>query len=565
MNSKEFETYIQKITTYFEMREIEKARELCQLLLKKTKNHHHIGWVHAVLGQYKEALRELEHALKENENNASLHNHLGSVYKKTGNFDKASHHYLKALAIEDNYAEAHQNIALLYAELKNTHKALVHFQKAIHANPSNVTTHYNLGLLFLKLDEVSGAITQFKNVIQLNPNHIQAHAYLGVLYLENDELKDAELAFQNVLKLNPEHVEALSNLGVIALKREEGQLAVAYFTQALALDNDNIYVRNNLAATFMHHDSFENALTHYDILLKQNPLDLEYLYNVAVALMSLGQYEKALNHFETLLKEDENHTPTLTNIAVIYMKIEKKDKAMAYFEKALLINPDDASSLHMLYALKGEGTLANTCPEYAHNLFNNYASSYDNHMQNSLKYALPKAIIQLIEEHGFHSFDTVLDLGCGTGLVGAELQSLTKTLVGVDIAPKMVKKASDKKIYGRLMVSEAEHFLKEDPQIYDFIVAADVLPYFSTLDVLFSLIRQRLTNTGIFVFSIEITDASNWELQETARFAHNPEYIQALCTEYGFATLEIRKTYARSQNDKSVSVLLFLLQALIIS
>ncbi len=41
-------------------------------------------------------------------------------------------------------------------------------------------------------------------------------------------------------------------------------------------------------------------------------------------------------------------------------------------------------------------------------------------------------------------FERALDLGCGTGLVGEALNSFTRHLTGVDLSPRMLRKAQPK-------------------------------------------------------------------------------------------------------------------------
>jgi predicted TPR repeat methyltransferase len=97
------------------------------------------------------------------------------------------------------------------------------------------------------------------------------------------------------------------------------------------------------------------------------------------------------------------------------------------------INLDDA------YALE--------TPEDNKNLYRNWASTYDADFAQRNKYIYPKTIAaicaQLVDED---SPTTVLDIGCGTGIVGTCLaDSLTKSIIdGVDISPEMLHVASTK-------------------------------------------------------------------------------------------------------------------------
>lgn len=493
---------------------------------------------------------------------ATLHNNLATAYKSQKNYLEAQTHYEEAIRLNPNYAEAHNNLANLFALLEDYPHALSHYRHAVHSAPDFTQAHYNLGLLLLNHQKKAAAHTQFKNVIALNPTHLQAHFYLGALALDAGKLLDAEQAFKEVLTLNSEHVDALINLGVIALKRDEGQIAINYFTKALALDEKNIDARNNLAATFMHHDRFENALIHYRALLEFDSTHIEYQYNAGVAEMALGHLNEAQSLFENIINQHPHHFAALVNLAAIHARLDARDTAIGLLTKAHLINPEDASCKFMLDALLDNKSSAHACPEYAKNLFDNYALYYDQHLQKTLHYTLPQQIARILHEKiPSLSVKHTLDLGCGTGLSGIILREISERLVGVDISTKMLAQASAKAIYDELVESELISFLQNTTEVYDLIVSADVIPYLGELATLFQALRAKLSSLGLFVFNIEISEQGPWQLQKSARFNHHPNYIETLASEYGLIVIHKQCLTSRQQSGEDLSVLLYVLQA----
>jgi predicted TPR repeat methyltransferase len=518
---------------------------------------HFLGLAYAQVGDLDNAVLYLLQA-EQIKPEAGLLNNLANAYKKRGEFEQAITYYLKAIALKPDYAQAHNNIATVYTRQNNYQKALFHYGKAVNAEPDFSAAHYNLGLLLIQNNQLKAAKTQFNNVVSLNPEHTEAQFYLGVLALEANDLNEAKQAFQHVLSRDPEHTQALTNLGVIALKRKQNQTAVDFFSKAIALDNDDMDARNNLAATFMHHDRFENALMHYDVLLKKEPDTIEYLYNSGVAQMALGHLNEAIIFFERILTLDKEHGSSLNNMAAIYLKMEMRETSRSYLERALAINPQDSVSQHMLNALNG-ATDANTTPNYAENLFNNYALYYDQHMQGQLQYSIPQHIAQTIHQLVTH-VNHALDLGCGTGLTGNVLRELSTHLTGVDIAEKMLAHAKEKGIYDVLINEELLLFLKKETQHYDLIVAADVLPYFGDLDPLFNSISMHLNDSGYFICTTEINEISPWKLEGSARFSHQPEYIQSLAQRYQLLSIKQEQLPARLQNQIPLQVMLYVFQ-----
>jgi predicted TPR repeat methyltransferase len=517
-----------------------------------------IALAHAQQNHMSEAIAYFIRALKIQPTNERLHNNLGSAYKKSNDQNKAIYHYQQALNINPLYAQAHNNLATIYAMQNNVQQALHHYRSAIPSEPDFSAAHYNLGLLLLKKNQWDAAKKQFNNVITLHPQHQEAYFYLAVLQLETNELQEAEENFLNVLSMDNEHIDALINIGVIAVKKEQGQRAVDYFTKALALDNDNEDARNNLAAAFIHHDRFENALIHYNLLLQQAPKNMEYLYNAGVAEMTLGHLQEAKTHFETMLSLENTHFEALTNLAAIHNRLDDREQAIVYLKQALAARPEDDCVTFMLNAMTGEDNSSNACPAYVHNLFNSYALYYDQHVQGPLNYMLPELITRILQKQSITDVTNTIDLGCGTGLCGSALRNISHHLIGVDIADKMLSQARTKGFYDELIENDVVSYLENHQESHQLAVAADVLPYLSDLAPLFQILHKRLTNHGYFIFSHEIGESSSWTLQQSARFAHHPDYIQQLCADNGFQILYQENVVARLQNDQSMPVMLYL-------
>jgi predicted TPR repeat methyltransferase len=80
--------------------------------------------------------------------------------------------------------------------------------------------------------------------------------------------------------------------------------------------------------------------------------------------------------------------------------------------------------------------------EYVIGLFDRYADHFDEHLVGKLRYRTPSllldAVMRLAPSGNLGTLD-ILDLGCGTGLVGSLLRPLARTLTGVDISSNMLQ------------------------------------------------------------------------------------------------------------------------------
>ncbi|HVT62230.1 MAG TPA: methyltransferase, partial [Legionellaceae bacterium] len=241
----------------------------------------------------------------------------------------------------------------------------------------------------------------------------------------------------------------------------------------------------------------------------------------------------------------------------IQMRLGNQSAACDLLERGLEVNPNDATTRFMLEGLRGNVRQADACPEYVHDLFNHYALYYDKHMEQNLQYAIPKRLWALLHERPHAMYARGLDLGCGTGLSGMVLRPLCKHLTGVDLSEKMVTIAREKKIYDDLIAAELLHFLHDNTQRFDLIVAADVLPYFGHLEPLFRAVKSCLAPHALFWFTTEISSSEDWLLQNSIRFCHHPKYIHRLCEQLGLMISHQETMVARQQEGKDLLVNLY--------
>ena len=100
----------------------------------------------------------------------------------------------------------------------------------------------------------------------------------------------------------------------------------------------------------------------------------------------------------------------------------------------------------------------------------------------------------------------LLDLGCGTGLVGETFKDLAEgagRLDGIDLAPRMLDVARARGIYHELILGDLESVLFSPGRSYDLIVSADTMIYLGDLKPAFTGVAKRLEPGGFYIFACE--------------------------------------------------------------
>jgi len=86
--------------------------------------------------------------------------------------------------------------------------------------------------------------------------------------------------------------------------------------------------------------------------------------------------------------------------------------------------------------------------------YNKLAETYDTEFANTLGYVLPKNIANSFSAKRNHLDTPVVDVGCGTGLLGEELDIPDLVLDGLDISQAMLKIAAKKRRYRSLFTAD---------------------------------------------------------------------------------------------------------------
>ena len=196
-------------------------------------------------------------------------------------------------------------------------------------------------------------------------------------------------------------------------------------------------------------------------------------------------------------------------------------------------------------------------------LFDEYAPRFDQHLLEKLHYRVPDLLVASLQ-NWLTSPKRVLDLGCGTGLLGLALRrnfpSWIARLDGVDLSAQMLRKAEQSGAYNALQQGNiVTHLLEVQSNDYNLITAADVLVYVGDLDPLFQQMARVLPMGGRAAFTVEIGDGEHasqngrdYYLQDSRRYAHSRSYVMHLAGKYDFGVVTCATENLRQDGGKDI-------------
>ncbi len=208
------------------------------------------------------------------------------------------------------------------------------------------------------------------------------------------------------------------------------------------------------------------------------------------------------------------------------------------------------------------GIKSRQAPErYIRALFNEYASSFDDHLVGHLNYQIPSQIYTVVTEtiEEGQRF-SVLDLGCGTGLCAPIFEPIAQEIIGIDLSEEMLKIAKTNGRYQRLICDSLTNIDTYFEDHFDLVIAADVLVYFGELDQVLASVAKVLIPGGRFAFSVEFCKDQPWAVNQSGRYAHSREYIRVLADRLGFKCIRVERHTIRSEKGVPVIGDIYFLQ-----
>lgn len=376
------------------------------------------------------------------------------------------------------------------------------------------------GLLAEKAGNVQGAFDALRKSVSLAPDWGPGLLELALLLARQNQFPEAIETAEKVAALEPKNLQVLAGVIDIAHRAGHLEMAVRHLQRGLELVPGDIALRRLLARDLSEQGKHAESLAIWDSLVQEQPQDPQSLVGRVQACIAAGKPTDA-----------KENTTALLSLA-----------------------PDNA--VYQYYGQLANGaTPGEQPPELTRSIFDNMAEFYDLHVVRGLKYQLPKQVgDKILAQHPDKKIN-VLDLGCGTGLLGVCLGRLDGALVGVDPSMKMIEQAARHNVYDRFHTVNLHDALRETPDaLYQVITALDVFIYAGDVTQSIPNAHRVLTPGGMMVFSFETAPEQGPDLvlQPTGRYAHKRSHVESLCQSAGFASVEIQDTILREENRQPV-------------
>ncbi|MFC3161501.1 Tetratricopeptide repeat-containing protein [Chryseobacterium arachidis] len=174
---------------------------------KEAMEFYHNGRLAAEKEDWKEAIKNMEKAVKKDPKFIYAWDALGINYRRSGEYDKAISAYKKSLELDSKGKMALQNIPIVYIYKKEFQKAIDAYMDLDKVYPEDPEVYYGIGNVYFNalkddekgLDYICKAYRIYTN--QKSPYRTDAESLIGAIYKSMKEKGKTE-KFKEILKNN---------------------------------------------------------------------------------------------------------------------------------------------------------------------------------------------------------------------------------------------------------------------------------------------------------------------------------------------------------------------------
>jgi len=364
-------------------------------------------------------------------------------------------------------------------------------------------------------------------------------------------LQAAEMA----VKIAPDWAPGRIELAGVLARQGLFDRAVQEADVAVTAKNVNLAVCERAVSVANAAGDHERVARYLKQAQRIAPDDLSVRRALGYNLLERGLHADALAVFNALMDVESDNDIVRYGRARAAMVLGQNDQAKSDFEVLQRLAP--SNEIYAFYAEIAHGRTPKFQPaSIAQGLFDGYARRFDTHLVGELKYRVPRRIAELVNARFPDLSCTLLDLGCGTGLVGVYLGKPTGGLVGVELSGRMIAEAAKHNLYDRFHQVDLRDALRESPTAeFSVITAGDVFIYVGDIEQAIKDAHRVLTSEGMFVFSCEaaLPDEPDLVLRKTLRYAHSESSVRAMCDAAGFKKVEIESVDLRYEGGVAVA------------
>lgn len=428
--------------------------------------------------------------------------------------------------------------------------------------PADFAIWLDLGFARRAAGQPIAALEAFEQAEQLNPQDARVPLAIGLIVKGLGDLACAESAFERALTIDANNNEAAYSLGLLCFDARRYAEAACYWRAALERGYRATSLWLGLGQCQFFLGEFCAAVHSLEHHLKTAPQDVEIAQRLAfIRFLDSAVREgsqAAIALYQHVAPSDAPSIQTLADTAVSLLSAYGYTSTALDIARTFPANVNDPVQRYHLAALSGED-IDRAPKDYVTAYFDRFAETFDTQMYEILQYNGPHKLMRYLKQAG-GAQGVTLDIGCGTGVAGVLLRENATRLIGVDLSPNMLNKATDRGVYDELHAVDMVDFLATHPERFDCVFAADSLNYLGDLSAFIAAAQRGLRSKGLLAVTLESATHKPYTLQPSGRFAHAPKTFIVACIAQGFRLRARRWGFLRLEAHHRVNAAYIVLE-----
>lgn len=403
--------------------------------------------------------------------------------------------------------------------------------------------------------KLSEAADRLNGALKSSPRDPRVYLLGSRLAEAAGNAKGARDTMRKAVEFGPDWAPGVTEMAFLLARQNQFQEAIEFAQRAMRLDGDNPEVLSRVIDVAHRAQNFELGLAWLRRAAKVDPSSRLIKRMIARDLRLTGDHAGALAAYGELIAADPADTEARLGRLQAALAAGNQAQAAQDGEALVAILPNDEEAAFWRDVSKG-ATPPRQPASMARAMYDGFADIYDQHLVAGLKYQLPRTVARLIGQRYPSLALNVLDLGSGTGLLGAALGRINGAMVGVEISPRMIDMAARHNVYDKFHNVDLLEALEATPEgLYDVIAALDVFIYAGDMSRAIPDALRILKPGGHFIFSCEKAgeEEANLVLRPSQRYAHKASHIESLCKAAGFSEVSLQDMPLRFENNQPVA------------
>ncbi len=309
----------------------------------RGRQHHVQGDIHVRAGQWKQALRQFEKAVRYAPLQPNFNYTHGIALSRLGRRDEAIDAYRRELAVVPDHTFALAELGICLAQSGRTRDCIPLLLKALDANSGMPVAQFSLAVALLTENRSKEAIQAFGRTLALYGAYADAYRLRGLAYAMEGEHEKSSEDLHAAAALDSKNPRAVLSLG-IELGKKERDLQGGLLLERAAKLAPNIAVPQYVFGQFLVlNRRYELGLDYIARAIKLDPRQAHFHFAQGFGLLGQGRVQEALASYRHAIKLDPGNIQMVGDMLFVLQHkpgITRAELLQAHQKWAALLRTD---------------------------------------------------------------------------------------------------------------------------------------------------------------------------------------------------------------------------------